>query len=108
MLTALVTGLKGNKWFRLIDKVYRPETLQLAWEKVQSNAGGSGVDGITVGRFAKDCPRGLLVLNEQLRQATYQPKPVKRSGYRSPVRPRSARWESRWCGTGLCRPHCEW
>jgi len=78
MLTALVTGLKGNRWFRLIDKVYRPETLRLAWEKVQSNAGGSGVDGITVGRFAKDCPRGLLVLNEQLRQATYQPKPVKR------------------------------
>lgn len=78
MLTALVTGLKGNRWFRLIDKVYRPETLQLAWEKVQSNAGGSGVDGITVGRFAKDCPRGLLVLNEQLRQASYQPKPVKR------------------------------
>lgn len=57
MLTALVTGLKGNRWFRLIDKVYRAETLQLAWEKVRSNAGGSGVDGITVGRFAKDCPR---------------------------------------------------
>jgi RNA-directed DNA polymerase len=78
MLTALVTGRKGKRWFSLIDKVYRTETLQLAWEKVQSNAGGSGVDGITVGRFAKDCPLGLLVLNEQLRQATYQPKPVKR------------------------------
>lgn len=78
MLTALVTGLKGNRWFRLIDKVYRPETLQLAWEKVQSNAGGSGVDGITVERFAKDCPSGLLVLKEQLQEATYQPKPVKR------------------------------
>lgn len=78
MLTALVTGLKGKRWFSLIDKVYRAETLRLAWEKVQSNAGGSGVDGITVGRFAKDCPHGLLVLNEQLRQATYQPKPVKR------------------------------
>ena len=101
MLTALVTGRKGNRfsdarracrssqccfvssacddrWFRLIDKVYRAETLRLAWEKVQSNAGGGGVDGITVGRFATDCPRGLLVLNEQRRQATYQPKPVKR------------------------------
>ncbi len=77
-LTALATGRKGNRWFRLIDKVYRVETLRLAWEKVQSNAGGSGVDGITVGRFAKDCPHGLLVLHEQLRQATYQPKPVKR------------------------------
>lgn len=78
MLTALVTGLKGNRWFRLIDKVFRLETLQLAWGKVQSNAGGSGVDGITVGRFAKDCPSGLLVLKEQLQEATYQPKPIKR------------------------------
>lgn len=84
MLTALATGPKGNRWFRLIDKVYRPETLRLAWEKVRSNAGGSGVDGITVGRFAKDCPRGLLVLKEQLRQATYQPKPVKRTWIAKP------------------------
>jgi len=78
MRTALVTGLKGNRWFSLIDKVYRAETLRLAWEKVRSNAGGSGVDGITVERFDKDCPRGLLVLKEQLQEATYQPKPVKR------------------------------
>lgn len=78
MLTALETGLQGNRWFRLIDKVYAERTLGLAWEKVQSNAGGSGVDGMTIGRFAKSCPRGLLALNEQLRQATYQPSPVKR------------------------------
>ena len=78
MLTALVTGLKGNRWFRLIDKVYRLETLVAAWEKVRSNAGGSGVDGITVKRFEKDCLNGLLVLKGQLKEACYQPKPVKR------------------------------
>ena len=78
MLAALVTGLKGNRWFRLIDKVYRWETLVAAWEKVQSNAGGSGVDGITVARFAKTCPNGLLDLKEQLERSILQPKPVKR------------------------------
>lgn len=78
MLMALETGVKGNRWFSLIDKVERVRTLELAWEKVHANAGGSGVDGMTVSRFARDCPRGLLVLNEQLRQATYQPAPVKR------------------------------
>ena len=78
MLTALVTGLKGNRWFSLIDKVYRAETLRTAWKKVQSNAGGSGVDGITVERFNQDCPSGLLVLKEQLQAASNQPKPVKR------------------------------
>ena len=30
MLTALVTGLKGNRWFSRIDKIYRVETLRLA------------------------------------------------------------------------------
>lgn len=78
MLTALARGLKGNPWFSLIDKVYADRTLELAWEKVKSNAGGSGVDHITVTRFAKDCPRGLLDLKEQLRMASYQPRPVKR------------------------------
>lgn len=78
MLTALETGVKGNQWFSLMDKIYRVETLAMGWEHVQSNAGGSGVDGITVERFAKDCPGGLLVLNEQLRQGSYRPQPVKR------------------------------
>lgn len=78
MLTALARGMKGNQWFSLIDKVYADRTLELAWEKVESNAGGSGVDSITIERFAKDCPRGLLDLKEQLRTASYQPRPVKR------------------------------
>lgn len=78
MLTALARGVKGNRWFSLIDKVYADRTLELAWEKVESNAGGSGVDNITVARFAKDCRAGLLDLKEQLRIASYQPMAVKR------------------------------
>ena len=35
MLAALERGLKGNKWFSLIDKVWSERTLGLAWEKVQ-------------------------------------------------------------------------
>lgn len=78
MLTALTGGMKNNRWFSLIDKVHADKTLELAWGKVRSNAGGSGVDRITIERFAKDCPRGLLDLQEQLRTASYQPLPVKR------------------------------
>ena len=77
MLTALTRGLQGNQWFSLIDKVYADRTLELAWEKVRSNAGGSGVDRITIARFAQDCPHGLLDLKEQLRTASYQPRPGK-------------------------------
>lgn len=78
MLDALQKGVKGNKWFSLIDKVYADRTLELAWAKVQSNAGACGVDGITVERFAKDSQHRLLVVKEHLKEGSYQPKPAKR------------------------------
>ena len=78
MLAALERGTQGNKWFSLIDKVWSERTLELAWEKVRVNAGACGVDGITIGRFAKDSQSRLLAVNEQLKRGTYQPKPVKR------------------------------
>ena len=54
MLRTLARGVKGGKWFSLIDKVYSERTLSLAWQKVQSNAGACGIDGITIATFAKD------------------------------------------------------
>jgi RNA-directed DNA polymerase len=78
MLAALARGVKGNKWFSLIDKVASVRTLELAWAKVQSNAGSCGVDGITVGRFEKDSQSRLLAVNEHLKKGSYQPRPVKR------------------------------
>ena len=78
MLAALDMGVKGNKWFSLIDKVYADRTLELAWAKVSSNAGACGVDGITVERFGKDSQSRLLAVKEHLKEGSYQPKPVKR------------------------------
>ena len=48
MASALVNGVEGGKWFSLMDKVYAPKTLALAWEKVQANKGAAGVDGQSV------------------------------------------------------------
>lgn len=78
MLMALEQGVKGNVWFSLIDKVSADRTLELAWAKVQSNAGACGVDGITVGHFAKDSQSRLLAVKEHIKRGTYQPAPVKR------------------------------
>ena len=78
MLAALAAGVKGNKWFSLIDKIYAARTLGLAWEKVRVNAGACGVDGITVARFGKDSQTRLLAVKEQLQRNRYQPRPVKR------------------------------
>lgn len=78
MLEALEKGVKGNKWYTLMDKVYSEQTLELAWEKVKNNAGACGVDQISIGWFGKDSQKRLLVVKEQLKKRTYQPKPVKR------------------------------
>lgn len=73
-----VSESESNVWFSLIDKVYADWTLALAWEKVKSNAGACGVDGITIGHFDKDSRNRLLAVNEHLKEGTYHPKPVKR------------------------------
>ena len=78
MLMALERGLKGNKWFSLIDKVASERTLGIGWQKVQFNAGACGVDGMRVGHFAKDSDKRLLTLREQLRDGNYQPQPIRR------------------------------
>jgi RNA-directed DNA polymerase len=78
MLKALENGVKGGKWFALIDKVWSERTLRQAWEQVRSNGGSPGVDGMTVKRFAKDSQSRLLAVKEQLRTGNYQPQPVKR------------------------------
>jgi hypothetical protein len=52
MLAALENGVKGGKWFSLIDKVYRAETLKATWQKVEASARTSGMDGQSVKRFA--------------------------------------------------------
>jgi RNA-directed DNA polymerase len=44
MLATLEEGVKGGRWFSLVDKVYAERTLRLAWERVQRNHGAAGVD----------------------------------------------------------------
>jgi RNA-directed DNA polymerase len=78
MLIALEKGIERNKWFSLIDKVRLDRTLGIAWEKVRSNAGACGVDGISVALFEKDSQKRLLAVKERLRKNDYQPKPIRR------------------------------
>jgi len=59
MLAALGNGVKGNKWFSLIDKVYRPSTLQAAWEQVKANRGAAGIDRQSIEGFAANAERYL-------------------------------------------------
>lgn len=78
MLTALENGVKGGKWFSLIDKVYRLQTLESAWEKVRQNDGAAGIDKVTIERFASQKDKYLHELSEEIKTGTYEPNPVKR------------------------------
>jgi RNA-directed DNA polymerase len=78
MVSALGNGVVGGKWFSLIDKVVRPTTLELAWQRVARNKGAAGVDGQSVDRFALQSERYLLELGASLRDGSYRPQPVKR------------------------------
>ena len=78
MLAALGNGVRGGKWFSLIDKVYRPATLRSAWQQVLVNRGAAGVDRLSVERFAGHLDRYLGELGQELEAGRYRPLPVRR------------------------------
>ena len=78
MLSALENGVKGGKWFSLMDKVFAPKTLEMAWTKVQANKGAAGVDGQSIERFAAKADDYLSELSAALRDGGYVPQSVRR------------------------------
>lgn len=78
MLTALETGLKGGKWFSLIDKVFSERTLEAAANNVVSNKGASGVDHVSVEAFQERLEENVKELARSLRTGSYQPSSIRR------------------------------
>lgn len=78
MLTALEQGVKGGKWFSLMDKVTDPKTLWRGFEQVKANDGAAGVDRQSVEDFERHLIQNLKHLSEQLRDGTFEPQPVRR------------------------------
>ncbi len=67
-----------KKWYSLIDKIYRKENLELAFQRVKRNNGAPGIDGETVSDFASRLEPNIKFLHEKLKTNTYQPSPVRR------------------------------
>ena len=78
MLAALGNGVKGGKWYSLIDKVYNRRTLKAAWKKVASNRGAAGIDKVSIKRFRSNAQFYLEELERDLRNGVYRPSPVRR------------------------------
>lgn len=79
MLTALEKGVKGGKWFSLMDKVYSLKNLRAAWGRVRANGGAAGIDRQTIALFEQNEEWELHQLHEQLRNGSYRPQAVRRA-----------------------------
>ena len=78
MLTALDEGVKGGRWYTLMDKVAALPTLRAAFARVKANRGAAGVDHMTVAMFAQRLDAHLTTLSDALRTGTYRPHAIRR------------------------------
>jgi RNA-directed DNA polymerase len=77
----LATKAKQEPTFRfyaLYDKVYRMDVLEAALERVCENKGSAGVDGVTTAEVKAQTPQFLQELQQELKNRTYKPQPVRR------------------------------
>ena len=108
MLTALEQGVKGGKWFSLIDKVHPERTLRSGVPQVAANKGAAGVDHVTVQMF-EDSP-GREPEDDSARiceSGRYRPQADPPTLHpQTGEHRRSGRWEFRRCATGWFKRRC--
>jgi RNA-directed DNA polymerase len=70
------------RFYALYDRIYRPDVLRAAWDRVAANGGAPGVDGISIEQVQKS-EHGESGFLSEIRQSlvdrTYRPQPVKRT-----------------------------
>ena len=86
MLTALEKGVKGDKWFSLVDKVYALTNLRSGFSKVKKNRGSAGVDNQTIEKFERQLEENLGKLRQSLKEGSYRPQAIKRKWIPKPGR----------------------
>lgn len=84
MLTALETGVKGGKWFSLIDKVGSRRVLLWAFARVKANGGSAGVDHQTIAMYEQQLEQQTEYLERALREGSYQPAAIRREWIAKP------------------------
>ncbi len=65
-------------YYSLYDRMLSYKNLEKAFKKVKASKGAAGIDGQTIGTFAKSQEKYLSVLIHELRTKQYRPHPVKR------------------------------
>lgn len=78
MLTALIQGVKGDKWFRLFDKVFAERNLWRAFQQVAAKHGAAGVDHVSVEQFARQLPDSIWELTDLIKSGKFTPQAIRR------------------------------
>jgi len=60
-----------QKWYSLIDKVYRLDNLRQAYRSVRANNGAPGIDGVNVDAYGEHLDDELHQLQRALQTGTY-------------------------------------
>ena len=68
----------------LMEKIVDTDNLVKAWNKVRSNRGAPGPDGITIDDFPDHCREQWPVIKQQLLDGTYTPSPARRKSIPKP------------------------
>jgi RNA-directed DNA polymerase len=61
----------------LMERILERNNVQRAWERVKSNRGAAGIDGMTIGDFLEYAKANWTEIRASLMDGTYQPQPVR-------------------------------
>jgi RNA-directed DNA polymerase len=61
----------------LMERIIERNNVQRAWERVKSNRGAAGIDGMTIGDFLDYAKANWTEICTSLMDGTYQPQPVR-------------------------------
>ncbi|MFH1148838.1 MAG: group II intron reverse transcriptase/maturase [Actinomycetota bacterium] len=86
MLAALDRGVKGGRWYSLMDKVRSEDNLRAAFARVKANGGSAGADHQTIEMFGAHLEENLEQLRQELESGTYRPRPARRVWIAKPGR----------------------
>lgn len=76
---ALEQGVKGGRWYSLMDKVCKLPNLRAAFQRVNANRGSAGVDHQTVEMYALHLEENLSCLSKTIADGSYRPQGIRRT-----------------------------